>query len=194
VTSSPATGASTRVEALGASEVAIGADGPYVARTSRVDRSLGDGVLEIARVTSPGTTAPMLTFVGAPGGDVASVAADGDVLAFVVVGPDDVGALHVVDVPTSAVTVVPLGTAAWPTAVAVCSSTVAWTSSNGGMADPDEPVHVLDTVSGELLRVAVHRNYAGVYCAGDHLAWRTLDNATDARATTTVVRWHPDGT
>ncbi|GAA3808647.1 hypothetical protein [Cellulomonas soli] len=172
-----------RLEVPGAAQPAIGDGGLYVARTGP------DGTFGVARADGEGGSSPVLAYTGPAGASVGSLVADGDRLAFVVTSPTDTGgSVQVADLAASTVTSVALPSSGRSTSLALCGDRLIWTSADGSGTTPDEPVYVLDLVSGDLVGVVVPGSFGGVLCAGDLVAWRTLV-PPDRAATTTVVRW-----
>ncbi|MGN8244194.1 hypothetical protein ACTHAM_001093 [Cellulomonas soli] len=172
-----------RLEVDGATQPAWGAEGLFVARTGP------DGTFGVERVDAEGGLSPVLAYAGPTGASVASLVADGDLLAFVVTSPTESGgSIQLVDLAASTVRSVALPSSGRSTSLALGGDRLVWTSADGSGMTPDEPVYVLDAATGDLAGVPVPGNFSGVLCAGDLIAWRTLDGPA-ARATTTVVRW-----
>lgn len=178
------------VEARGASQPAVGAGGLYVARTTRDDPAVTDGTFSIDHVDADGIATPVLSSTGSRGTSVRSLVASGDRLAFVVASPDETGGKVVVlDVPTGAVTTVPLLPSGREVSLALCGDRLVWTSANGSTGVPDNAsIGVLDVSTGDLSRVIEPDNFAGVQCAGDLVQWQTID-LPDGRGVPVVVRW-----
>lgn len=179
-----------RLEVGGADQPALGAGGLYVVRDARTDPSVPGGSVAVERADGDGGSVPVLAFDGPDGASGRSLVADGDRLAVVLTSPSGSGAtIELVDLRSSAATRVVLPGAGSSTSLALCGDRLVWTSADGSGTGPDEPVYVLDVLSGELVGVPLAGTFGGVLCAGGLVGWRTLPPGVGASATTTVVRW-----
>lgn len=179
------------VEVVGAGQPAIGSDGLYVAATSRDDPSIPVGAIMIKHVDGGGVASPVLTYTGPEDSSVQSLVADGERLAFAIGHQGEGGGqIVVLDVETSAITVIPLLASGRGESVEMCGDRLVWTSANGSIDVPDSAsIGVLNLATGDLARLVVPDNFAGVRCEGDLMLWRTLEMTTGATGVPTVVRW-----
>lgn len=181
----------SRVEVIGAGQPAIASDGLYAVRSRYEDPAVADGVAEIVHVLVDGTDEAVVSYDGAPGSIVTSLVADGSVLAFSVVG-GETGSTEVVvfDTDSDQIVQVPLAANGSPATLAVCGEHVVWTTANGSTDVPDSAsIGILDTGTMSLSRIVDEDNYAGVWCAGDYLLWRTLKLTPSGHTSAVVARW-----